>query len=321
MFDKFDPQTVEQLAGGQHAVFALWQQGEAGLTRHVLAARVVANHLYRIHQGVYALVPEELLTPNGRRMAAVLACGRDAALSLYSAIKLRGLMDSSRTEIDVTVSTRGGRARHGIRIHRSVTLRPRDVELVQGIPCTTLARTIFDLAGLLSERALERLLDEAVFQEVLDLAALDEQIQHNAGRSKARANLRRALTIHRPGETLTDGPLGEEMLALIRSTDLPWPKLQHWIDLGDDEPMIQADFAWPEVMVIVETDGQQAHGKPLRTVSDYRRDQRAAKAGWHTIRASRQQIRGEPERLKATLTTVIKRRQAQRPAVAPGDPG
>ncbi len=299
----------------------------AGLTAQAWADRVRAQRLYRIHHGVYALVPEPLLTPNGRRIAAVLACGPGAALSHYSALKLHGLMDSSRRQIDVTVPTRSGRARQGIRIHRSITLRPqRDVVLIHGIPCTTVARTILDMAGVLSGRRLERLLDEAAYQEVLDLSALEEQVRHNAGRFKARNRLRRVLNKHRSGSTLTDGPLGEEMLALIRSTDLPEPKVQHWIDLGDGESMIQADFAWPQAKVILETDGQRAHGKPLRTRADYRRDQRAARAGWHTLRVTQQQVASEPGRVKETLISLVRarlpqRRPAPRKSAVPGDPG
>ncbi|HWD84342.1 MAG TPA: type IV toxin-antitoxin system AbiEi family antitoxin domain-containing protein, partial [Solirubrobacteraceae bacterium] len=267
-----------RLARAQQGVFRLSQIRAIGLSPSGVWSRVERHRLHRIHDGVYALVPEPLLTPNGRRMAAVLACGPGAGLSHHASLKLRGLRDSSRSRIDVTVPTRGGRNRQGIAIHRSTTLRPQDIELVQWIPCTTLARTIFDMAGVLTPRQLEHLLDEAAYQEVLDGAALDEQIEHNRGRAKACARLQTALNEHRAGSTLTDGVLGEEMLALIRSTDLPEPKVQHWIDLGDGEPMIQADFAWPEARVILETDGQQAHGQPRRTNSDYRRDQRAAKA-------------------------------------------
>ncbi|HWD64648.1 MAG TPA: hypothetical protein VG405_05700 [Solirubrobacteraceae bacterium] len=202
-------------------MFAAWQ---VNVSDQVLAARARAGRLHRIHHGVYALVPKELLAPNGRRMAAVLACGPDAALSHYSALKLRGLMDSQRAKIDVTVPTSGGRSREGIHIHRSSTLRPCDVEPVDRIPCTTLARTIFDMADVLAPRRLERLLDEMAYQEVLDLATLNEQLQHNPGRRKACRNLRGTLAHHVPGSTRTDGVLGEEMLALIRETDLPAPR-------------------------------------------------------------------------------------------------
>lgn len=313
---------LARLAEAQHGVFRLGQIVAEGITPSGVRNRVQRARLHRIHYGVYGLVPEPLLTPNGRRMAAVLACGPGAALSHHSAAKLRGLMDSSRTRIDVTIPTRGTRSRKGIKIHRSRTLRPHDVERVNGIPCTTLARTLFDMAEALSPRRLERLLDEAAYHEVLDTAGLEDQIAHNTGRPRAVGRLRRALADHAPGSTLTDGPLGEEMLALIRSTNLPRPRVQHWIDLGDGEPMIQADFAWPEAKVILETDGQRAHGKPRRTRSDYRRDQRAARAGWHTLRVTQQDVREEPERLKRTLATLVRTRLAQlgQPAPKPAQP-
>ncbi|HET9719119.1 MAG TPA: DUF559 domain-containing protein [Solirubrobacteraceae bacterium] len=292
----------------QNGVAAAWQ---VGLRRQVLAERVKAGRLYRIHVGVYAPVPENLLTLHGRYMAAVLACGPGAALSHYSSLKLRGLMDSSRNCIDVTVPSRTGRGRPGIRIHRSGRLRRNDVELVHGIPCTTLARTIFDMAGELAPRRLERLLDEAAYQEVLDGRALDEQIAYNRPRARACARLTGVLTRHSVGSTRTETPIEEEMLALIRSTALPAPRIQYWIDFDDGEPMSRADFAWPEARLILETDGQRAHGKPKRTMTDYRRDQRAARAGWHTLRFAPQQIRNEAERVKQTLLAVVSSRLEQ----------
>lgn len=317
-WEQIDPRdrwgAVVALAATQHGVISCEQLRGFGFSPSTIGRYAAQDRLHRIHLNVYALVPDALLTPLGRRMAAVLACGTGASLSLHSAGRHRGLMDSSRTYIDVTVPTRGGRAREGIRIHRSKTLRPLDVELVQGIPCTTVARTIFDLAEVLTPRRLERLLDEAEFQGVLDLTALDEQIEHNRGRPRPAARLRNALAVHRPGSTLTDGPLGEEMLAIIRRIGLPEPRVQHWIDLDDGEPMIQADFAWPEAKVILETDGNQAHGKPLRTQADYRRDQRAGRAGWHTVRATAAQIRGEPRRLGETLAAVVRGRWPKRAA-------
>jgi hypothetical protein len=316
MLDKFDPHSgiggVPSLMLRQNGVFAAWQ---VGLTRQVLAERVKSGRLHRIHAGVYAPLPEPQLTPHGRYTAAVLACGPGAALSHHSSLRLSGLMGSSRTRIDVTVPSRTGRVLPDIRIHRSSTLRRSDIELVHGIPCTTLARTILDMAGELTLRQLERLLDEAAYQEVLpDGRVLEEQIEHNRGRASACARLTRALTDHRIGSTRTDSPIEEEMLDLIRSTGLPPPKVQHWIDFEDGEPMCRSDFAWPDAKLILETDGLQAHGRPKRTMADYRRDQRAARAGWHTLRFARAQIRHEAERVKQTLVAVVSSRLEQRAA-------
>jgi hypothetical protein len=251
------------------------------------------------------LVPPKLLTAAGHRMAAVLACGPGAALSHGSAAAQHGLTRDGPSRIDVTVPTRGGRGRPGIRIHRSSTMRPFDVTHVDGIPCTTVARTCLDLSELWALRRVERLLDEAVVLEVFDLSALDEQIAHNGARRRASRTLRRALTEHRPGTTATDGPIGERMLAIIRATPgLPAPEVQRWLDLGDGEPMIQPDFLWREAKVILETDGG-IHRRGRRVAADVRRDQRAARAGWHTLRVTLAQIKAEPARLSATLLAVV----------------
>jgi predicted transcriptional regulator of viral defense system len=316
----FDPTTPEEalvaLALAQHDVFTTGQLDAIGLSARAVQHRAGRSKLHRLYHGVYSLVPRELLTSNGHRMAAVLACGEGAALSHQAAAEHLGLMTSSRTHFDVTVPTRGGRRRSGIQIHRSSTFRPDvDVTLVDGIPTTTVDRTIFDLADVLSPRRVERVLDEAAYLEVLDVARLDEQMEHNQGRGRAVGRLRKVLAKHRPGTTRTDGPIGEMMLAITRAVGLPDPETQVYVDLGDGEPMIQPDFLWREAKVILETDGRQAHGQPLRTRADYRRDQRTARAGYQTLRVTGAQIKDEPARLGATLLALVTSRSA---AAGPG---
>jgi hypothetical protein len=298
---------ITKLAAAQQGMFRIEQAAAVGLTDRAVRHRAARGTLHRIYPAVYSLVPRELLGAAGHRMAAVLGCGAGAVLSHHSAAHVHGLLDASRrTRHDVTVPTRNGRVRRaGIRIHRSSTLRPCDVELVDGVPVTTLARTILDLADVLTVRRMERVLDEAVHLEVFDFHALREQIAHARHRGAAR-RLQAVLAGHRAGSTRTDGPIGERMLAVIRATPgLPAPRTQLWIDLGDGEPMIQADFAWPEAMVILETDGGRDHTPELRRRRDLRRDQRAARAGWHTLRVTWDQIAEEPARLGATLRAVV----------------
>lgn len=213
---------------------------------------------------------------------------------------------------EVTVPGRGGRSRPGIIVHRSSTLRPCDVEKVDGIPCTTVARTIFDLSEILKPRPLERVLDEADGLEVLDMIAIDEQIAHNAARKKAVGRLTMVLANHRVGSTRTDGPIGEHFLAVIRRGGLPDPETQFWIDFGDGEPMIRADFAYPDVKVILETDGGW-HRTRRRIDSDKRRDQRAARAGWLTLRFTWAQTHHEPWRIIETIAAVRQSRRRPPP--------
>ena len=173
---KFDPHCFDRrlvaLALEQHGVFGLEQVVELGLAARSVRARASKHRLHRIHSGVYSLVPPQLLSRDGRFMAAVLACGPGASLSHRSAGALQGLIRAERARIDVTVPTRGGRKRAGIQIHRSSGLRPTDLSRTRAIPCTTVARTLLDLAGVLDRRGLERALDEAAMLDRLDLGEL-----------------------------------------------------------------------------------------------------------------------------------------------------
>jgi len=270
--------------------------------------------LHRIHHGVYALVPPELLQPPGRLMAAVLACGPGAALSHQAAGAHLNLLESHRTVIDVTVPSRAGRRRAGIQVHRSCTLAPADVAPIDGIPTTTPARTILDLAGVLPRRSLERVLDAAEAERVIDLNHLIDQLSRNAGRRRATGALRRVLNEHRVGSTATWNEFEERFLALTRSIGLPDPEVQPYLDLGDGEPMIRPDFLWRAQRVIVETDGGKHHRTRRAFESDRRRDQRAAAAGFQTIRVTWRQLTGERDRLGRTIHTIVTRATAARPA-------
>jgi hypothetical protein len=297
----------------QRGLITISQLLNVGLSDGTVDRFMRIGWLHRVHQGVYSIVPVSLLTVHGRRLAAVLACGPGAALSHLSSIAQFGLERGSPSVIHVTVPTRAGRGRPGIRIHRSGTLRPGDVTVVDGIPCTTLARAMLDVADELPLRRVERLLDQAVALDLFDLGALEEQIEHaRPGRHRAAANLHRALTEHRPGSTATDGEIGERMLAIIRSVGLPEPEVQAWLDLGDGEPMLRPDFLWRESRVILETDGA-VHRRGRRVAADARRDQRAARAGWQTLRATWAQIAGEPIRLGGDAA-----RRRQQPFVREG---
>src|SRR5207302_10634036 len=138
--------------------------------------RLATQRLHRIHRRVYAVVPEPLLSRDGRWIAAVAACGPRAVLSHRTAAALHELRRTYRTKIGVTVPGRSTRRHSGVEVHRSTTLTAADVTVVNGIPCTAVARTLFDLAEVVSRRALERAFDQAEIEEVFDLNAIQDQI-------------------------------------------------------------------------------------------------------------------------------------------------
>src|SRR3954451_5310156 len=131
--------------------------------------RVALGRLHVVHHGVYA-VGHPALGRSGRWMAAVLACGPDAALSHASAAALWALQRGEPNIVDVTAQ-RTGRKRPGIRIHRPRV--PAETTTHDAIPVTTPARTILDLAATVSASRLEHLLDQAEIRELTDYPALD----------------------------------------------------------------------------------------------------------------------------------------------------
>jgi predicted transcriptional regulator of viral defense system len=190
------------LGSRQHAVFELGQVLHLGLTARAVQKRAAAGRLHRIHHRVYSLVPRDLLGRGGLYMAAVLACGPDAVLSHRSAAALHELVSSGGMKIDVTVASRSARAHAGVALHRSTTLAAADATRVQGIPCTTVARTLFDLGEVLDRRRLERAFDQAEILEVFDLRALQDQISHNRTRGGGRL-VQAVLDEHYVGRTPT----------------------------------------------------------------------------------------------------------------------
>lgn len=294
------------LAGRQQAVFAAWQAVELGITGAGLRKRAQRARLHRIYTGVYSLVPPTLLTGKGWWMAAVLACGPGAVLSHRTAAALHDLRRTARAKVDVTVPGRSGRKHAGIDIHRSTTLAEADVTSVDGIPCTSIARTMFDIAEVVDRRALERAYDQAEMMGVFNLRALEDQIARHPTRPAACA-VKSVLEEHYVGSTGTWSVLEEAFLALCRRLGLPAPSVNRWIDLGDGGTMIQADFVWFEQRVIVETDGRRVHGTHQARERDPRRDQRAIVAGWTPIRTTWRQVTRRPRELEPTLLALVGR--------------
>jgi hypothetical protein len=217
-----------------------------------------------------------------------------------------------RTNIDVTIPGRSPRKHAGIDVHRSTTLTPEDVTTVHGIPCTTVARTILDLAQVIKGRPLERALDQAEILDLLDLAALDDQIERNKARPAAR-RLQAVLDQHYIGSTPTWSELEEALLVACRRAKLPMPEVNAWIDPGDADPTaIRVDFVWREQRVIVETDGHETHRTRGAFEEDRLRDQRLTVAGWTVIRITWRQLTQRPSEITDRIARLLSRERAAR---------
>jgi very-short-patch-repair endonuclease len=238
-------------------------------------------------------------------MAAVLACGPDAVLSHRSAAHLHELRRTERRGIDVTVPRRSTQKHENVDPHTSTTLTPADTTVVDGVPCTTIARTLLDLGEVVSPRDVERALEQGQHMEIVDGRALDDQLRRNAKR-KAAHRLRQALASLHPDAAPSESQFEEDLLALCRRIDVPEPRRQFWITPDDGEPAVRADFAWPQHKLIVETDGLGAHRPRHRFEADRRKDQRLALLGWRVIRITWRQLKEEPRRIERLLLDLLR---------------
>jgi hypothetical protein len=255
------------------------------------------------------LVPLTLLSRHGRYMAAVLACGPGAAISHRSAAVLLELRPTARANIDVTIPQRSPRKHKRLDIHRSTTLAPEDVAPKHGIACTTVARTLLDLAQVIKGRPLERALDQAEILQLLDVNALLDQIERNRTRPAAK-RLQAVLDEHYIGSTPTWSELEELFLALCRRAGLPTPEVNALIDPNDADPnAIRVDFVWREQRVIVEVDGYRTHSTRHAYEEDRRRDQRLQAAGWIVMRTTWRQLTRHSDEVLDRLARLLRRRQ------------
>ncbi len=307
---------MRALAEAHGGPFGLFEIRRLGISGEVARKRVQRGRWFRIHPAVYSLVPRPLLTPQGHRAAAVLACGPDAFLCCRAAAAQRGVRPDNRTRIDVGVPRRSAAHRPGIHIHRLSDIHPDEIELTAGIPCTTLARTMLDLAAVLPVRPVERALNEAEVQGIFDLRALEEQLDRHRGHRGA-ATLRDALDKIAGGSTVTFSWFEEQMMQVVDAAGLPRPRVNRYIDPGDGGLPVRADFHWPRHRLVVETDGWQFHRTRAAFESNRRGDQRLALLDIRVLRFTDRQFEHERPRVTRTLSALLPA-VASPPAAAAG---
>jgi very-short-patch-repair endonuclease len=256
-----------------------------------------------VARGVYAVGRPEL-TLHGRWMAAVLAGGPGAVLSHMSAAALWGIRPESSTLVEVAIPSSAGRRFSGVRIRRRGSLRPADVTCHQGIPVTNLVLTLIDLACSLGGAQLERAVNEADRLDLIDPSALRIALDAYAGRPGV-ARLRELLD--RRTFRLTDSDLEQLFLSLVSQAGLRLPLTRQRLN------GFRVDFFWPDLGLVVETDGLRYHRTPAQQARDQVRDQAHLAAGFTPLRFTHAQVRYEAGYVRSTLQAVARRLEAESP--------
>ncbi len=243
-------------------------------------------------------MPPHLLSLNGRYLAAVIACGAGALLSHRDAATLWGVRPVGSGAVDVTIPRGGSRHRSGITVHTTRSLHRGDATARQGIPCTTLARTLVDLAAVAPLRSLERALELAQHERIFDGRALAAALARSHGR-RGTGTLRRLLAAL-PDQAPVKNELERRFLAFVRAEGLPGPRVNEVIGIH------VVDFQWPAYGLVVETDGRATHDIPSAFEHDRRRDLYLRLRGWEVQRVTWHMLTDEREQ----LATFLRRRLA-----------
>ena len=252
-------------------------------------------------RGVYAVGRPEL-TSHGRWMAAVLACGPGAVLSHGSAAELWGVRPGHSSPIEISVLVASEHRCPGVRTHRRTGLSGVDVTLHEGIPVTNVVLTLIDLACSLDARQLERAVNEADRLDLIDPSALRLALDAYAGRPGV-ARLRGLLD--RRTFRLTDSGLERLFLSLVSQAGLPLPLTRQHLN------GFRVDFLWPDLRLVVETDGLRYHRTPAQQARDHARDQAHLAAGFTPLRFTHAQVCYEADHVLSTLQAVARRLEAK----------
>ena len=296
--------SVWALARSQHGVVTRGQLLELGFGPQSIKHRVAKGRLHPMWRGVYAIGRPQVGV-YGRWMGAVLCCGPAAVLSHESAAALWEMRSTQRREIEVSVPVGARRRREGIVVHRRAVLSANERTQHHAIPVTTPVCTLIDLAARLGQTHLEAAINEADKRDLTDPEALRAALDDVVAPRPGLAALRR--TLDRRTFTLTDSELERRFLPVVRRAGLPQPQTGRGLN------GFRVDFHWPDLRLVVETDGLRYHRTPAQQARDRVRDQAHAAAGLTTLRFTHAQITQDARHVQATLAAVAGRLRRVQP--------
>ena len=288
---------VLALARGQRGVVS-WEQIErAGLGVGWVRNRVRSGWLRRLYRGVYLVGPLE--SPHSLATAAVLAAGPGAVVSHYPAAVVWRVRPPREGPIDVTIPGRKARSRQGLTLHRTA-VHPRDITRRHGIPVTSPARTLLDLAATEPTTELDRAINEARILRLVSDPSLHAQLSRYP-RHRGTAALRRATQAEKG---FTRSKAERMTLALCKKARLPTPEKNAKVE------GYEADLVWRTERLIAEFDSWTFHSMRSSFEEDRRRDQHLIAHGYRVIRITWRQLTQEPEAVIASISAALAQRAA-----------
>ena len=278
---------LARIATRQHGVISRAQISALGLGPSFIHDGLASGRLHQLHLGVYA-VGHTRLTERSHWVAAVLACGECSLLSHRSAAALWCIAFLELGRVDVLIPGRGSRSRTGIAIRRTRNLPDTDRTEIDGIPVTTLNRTLLDLASIATESQLRKAVAEAARQELLDPPSLIALCDDRSG-CRGTGALARLVREQRGPISATRSPPETDFLAICIRRGLPVPAVN--VPLAGYEP----DFFWRDANLVVEVDSRGYHRSWAEQERDRAKDAALQEAGCRVLRYSAETLEADED--------------------------
>jgi very-short-patch-repair endonuclease len=284
---------TDRLFAGQHGLITRKQALEAGLSSRSIQHCLATGSWRQVHRGVYGLggAPS---TWHQRVLAACMAGGPSAAASHRSAATLWELPVGTEG-VELTIPETRHIEIPGVIVHRSVRLERADVRRCDGIPATSLARTVVDLAAVLSRAELNALLDHVLGERRVSASQLHRCLERlgNRGRRGTRA-LADLLASRRTGRRSPESAFEWRLLRALSANRLPSPIPQYVIRLPSGRTA-RVDFAYPEARLVIEADSYRYHAGLTSWSRDRARNNHLIALGWRVLAVTVNELREDPE--------------------------
>jgi len=292
---------IARVAAQQEGLITRRQLEACGLSADQVERWAKDGRFRPVLRTVYVLGPATL-GRWARIRAAALACP-GSVVSHRSAAALLGLRKVVPAVIDLIPTEQRGRQLDGIKAHRVPFPGPSEVRHVHGIPCTTVARTIVDLAGTHGIDKLREAVEMAAVKNVLDLAEIDAVLANGPPRRGA-PRLRRVIDEWRPvAETAKHATVRSlfeaKLLPLIAAAGLPIPQVNARVRTA--ERVLEVDLLWPEQKFVVEADSRRHHAIEVAFERDHKRDRELLAAGYQVLRVTWREAEREPGAVFAVI--------------------
>lgn len=294
---------IAALAATQYGVFRRDQVIALGATRGLIQRRIDGGRWERLSIGVYRLAGS---TPSWRQslLVACFTWGDGTVVSHRSAGALRRFPGFDPVNVEISVPGRRNRKQSGV-VHHPRSLPPIDLTVVDGIPVTTVARTLIDLAAIMPADAIEEVLDDALRRNLVSIARVRWRLQESGSRGRAGTRALQAFLDARTGGLSVPQSVFEtRFLRLVLDAGIPPPVVQHPVR-RDGQVVAIVDFAYPNVRLAIETDGHRYHSGRVDFDRDRARRNALTLLQWRVIHVTWTDLVSRPTHIVEVLRNAL----------------